>query len=101
LSHSRTLVSSGATAFAKRYTASTVQRAIELVDHPEMISPSAWRDWDKWKARLEASNYERTPYKQPMQEDTQSLRVKQDTVGAVAMDCGGSLAAGVSRLVLL
>jgi taspase (threonine aspartase 1) len=54
-----------------------------------MISPRATQEWQKWKYRLD----------HPVDSDPGSLHqdVMQDTVGAVAWDNEGNLAAGVSR----
>jgi len=58
----------------------------------DMISPRALREWQKWKSRLD----------HPAHGDQESLPqdAMQDTVGAVAWDDEGNLAAGVSRCVL-
>ena len=87
----RTLVSSGARAFAQRHE-------IETVDATSMVSPRAKEDWQRWVRR----------YNEVASESTDELRVDagtmalpqdamQDTVGAVAWDSEGNLAAGVSR----
>jgi taspase (threonine aspartase 1) len=57
-----------------------------------MISPRATQEWQKWKSRLD----------DPVDGDPGSLPqdAMQDTVGAVAWDNEGNLAAGVSRYVL-
>lgn len=77
-----TLVASGAHSFAS-------SQGIQTVAPNEMISPRATQEWQKWKSRLD----------NPVDGDPGSLHqdAMQDTVGAVAWDNKGNLAAGVSR----
>ncbi|OJA08668.1 hypothetical protein AZE42_01188 [Rhizopogon vesiculosus] len=81
-----TLVASGAHAFAS-------SQGIQTVIPNEMVSPRAIREWQKWKSRLD----------HPTNGDQVSLPqdAMQDTVGAVAWDNEGNLAAGVSSGGLL
>lgn len=58
-----------------------------------MISRRAKSDWEKWKERLDASD--------PPPDPPSSIHDIQDTVGAVAWDADGGIAAGVSRQVVL
>lgn len=86
-SNPRTLVSSGAHAFARR-------NKIETVEPTNMISPRAKEDWERWIARYDevGSTEERDAGTLVFPRD-----VMQDTVGAIAWDSEGNLAAGVSR----
>jgi taspase (threonine aspartase 1) len=81
-----TLVASGAYSFAS-------SQGIQTVAPDEMISPRATQEWQKWKSRLD----------DPVDGDPGSLPqdAMQDTVGAVAWDNEGNLAAGVSNGGLL
>ncbi|KAG2755226.1 N-terminal nucleophile aminohydrolase [Suillus brevipes Sb2] len=81
-----TLVASGAYSFAS-------SQGIQTVAPNEMISPRATQEWQKWKYRLD----------HPVDCDLGSLHqdAMQDTVGAVAWDNDGNLAAGVSSGGLL
>ncbi|KAJ8582468.1 N-terminal nucleophile aminohydrolase [Rhizopogon salebrosus TDB-379] len=81
-----TLVASGAHSFAS-------SQGIKTVIPNEMTSPHAIREWQKWKSQLE----------HPANDDQGSLPqdAMQDTVGAVAWDDEGNLAAGVSSGGLL
>lgn len=83
----RTLVSSGARAFAQG-------NGIETVDATSMVAPRAREDWQRWTKR-----YDEVPSTDEPGADTASLPqyVMQDTVGAVAWDAEGNMAAGVSR----
>jgi taspase (threonine aspartase 1) len=59
--------------------------------HPEaLISPHAKEEWEKWKRILDGTRGDET-------EELMGLRDAQDTVGAVAWDSEGEMAAGVSR----
>ncbi|KAI9572214.1 nucleophile aminohydrolase [Boletus coccyginus] len=82
-----TLVSSGARAFAQG-------NGIETVDATSMVSPRAKEDWQRWTKR-----YDEVPSTDEPGADTTFLPqyVMQDTVGAVAWDAEGNMAAGVSR----
>ncbi|KAG1734669.1 nucleophile aminohydrolase [Suillus paluster] len=81
-----TLVASGAHSFAS-------SQDIQTVAPNKMISPRATQEWQKWKSRLIRST----------NGDQESLPqdAMQDTVGAVAWDNEGNLAAGVSSGGLL
>ncbi|KAG1858195.1 nucleophile aminohydrolase [Suillus subluteus] len=81
-----TLVASGAYSFAS-------SQGIQTVAPNEMISPRATQEWQKWKSRLD----------HPVDGDPGNLPqdAMQDTVGAVAWDNEGNLAAGVSSGGLL
>lgn len=58
-----TLVSQGASSFAKRVSqsSSTTSPKPELVSPPSLISPNAKAQYDKWKARLEDPAYHPPP----------------------------------------
>jgi taspase (threonine aspartase 1) len=90
----RTLAGAGATAFARAHDIDTVK--------PEaMISPRARRDWQKWNTRLNAASADPArALPAASGPRTDGLHAVQDTVGAVALDTRGGLAAGVSRSVL-
>ncbi|KAG0707379.1 nucleophile aminohydrolase [Suillus ampliporus] len=81
-----TLVSSGAYSFAS-------SQNIQTVAPNELISPRAIQEWQKWKSRLDHA----------ADGDQENLPrdAMQDTVGAVAWDNEGNLAAGVSSGGLL
>lgn len=66
---------------------------MQTVIPDDIISPRALREWQKWKSRLDHPAHD---------DDQESLPqdAMQDTVGAVAWDDEGNLAAGVSRCVL-
>ncbi|KAH7913905.1 nucleophile aminohydrolase [Hygrophoropsis aurantiaca] len=80
------LVSTGAQHFA-------ASKALTIVSAEDMISPRAKAEWAKWKSGLELSSAE-TP-------SSVAESVMQDTVGAVAWDNKGDMAAGVSSGGLL
>ncbi|KAI6046053.1 nucleophile aminohydrolase [Pisolithus marmoratus] len=81
-----TLVSSGARSFA-------MQSGLETVDPESMISKRAKEDWQKWIERYNGVR------QGTMSESTALPNCAiQDTVGAVAWDSCGNVAAGVSRL---
>lgn len=86
---SRTLVSSGAHAFAQRH-------GIETVDPTSMVASRAKEDWQRWMKRHDepgvASTGELEAGPVALPQDAM-----QDTVGAIAWDSEGNLAAGVSR----
>ncbi|KAI0062868.1 N-terminal nucleophile aminohydrolase [Artomyces pyxidatus] len=67
-----------------------------LVDRDAMIAPRARKDWEIWRDRLEKSHKDDS-----VATVRQSLHSLQDTVGAVAWDTSGNLAAGVSSGGLL
>ncbi|KAA1476056.1 N-terminal nucleophile aminohydrolase [Dentipellis sp. KUC8613] len=77
-----------------------------------MVSPRARREWEYWKARLDGSPSQPHPSQDASehtdagifagaQPQTQTLHARQDTVGAVALDSGGNVAAGASSGGLL
>ncbi|KAI6169400.1 nucleophile aminohydrolase [Pisolithus thermaeus] len=83
------LVSSGARSFAMR-------SGLEVVDPETMVSKRAKEGWQKWMERYNDVREEMIP------ESTALLdAVIQDTVGAVAWDDRGNVAAGVSSGGLL
>jgi taspase (threonine aspartase 1) len=84
----RTLVSAGAYSFAS-------SRGVPTVPATALITASAKEKWQKWKDKLESSNYEHK------EAEPGGLMDLQDTVGAVAFHETGGVAAGVSRSVLL
>ncbi|KAH7888519.1 nucleophile aminohydrolase [Phlebopus sp. FC_14] len=81
-----TLVSSGAHSFATKH-------GLQTVSPENMISPRATDDWKKWMDRF---NSQVEPESLPIPQDAM-----QDTVGAVAWDSDGNMAAGVSSGGLL
>lgn len=85
----RSLVSRGAEHFAKA-------QGLSCVEPEALIAPRAREDWSKWKSQLET---DRVGVVVPDEQfpESQGLRDRQDTVGAVAWDLDGDLAAGVSR----
>ena len=94
------LVSAGANAFAS-------MRGLDCCSAESLISPRAQREWDKWKRELDIAQSNEPPLaalSMPPSATTSSeldgLRDRQDTVGAVAWDAAGNLAAGVSRYLL-
>lgn len=84
-----TLVSSGARSFA-------VQSGVETVDPESMISKRAKVDWQKWIERYNEVREEIIP-----KAIASPVGAIQDTVGAVAWDNCGNVAAGVSSGGLL
>ncbi|KIK26970.1 hypothetical protein PISMIDRAFT_93714 [Pisolithus microcarpus 441] len=83
------LVSSGARSFA-------MQNGLEMVDPESMISKRAKEDWQKWMERY-------NDLREGMIPESKALldAAIQDTVGAVAWDDCGNVAAGVSSGGLL
>lgn len=83
------LVSSGARSFA-------MQNGLEMVDPESMISKRAKEDWQKWMERY-------NDLREGMIPESKALldAAVQDTVGAVAWDDCGNVAAGVSSGGLL
>jgi len=81
------LVSNGARAFADDSSVSTTVRPESL------ISPRAKEEWVKWKGFLDGTGTDAR--------ELTALRDIQDTVGAVAWDTEGGMAAGVSSGGLL
>jgi isoaspartyl peptidase/L-asparaginase-like protein (Ntn-hydrolase superfamily) len=79
----RTLVGSGAHAFA-----STAH--VPVVPPESLIAPRAFGEWHLWKQRLETASGAGDLL-------GSAPGVLQDTVGAVALDSRGGVAAGVSR----
>ncbi|KAL4074155.1 nucleophile aminohydrolase [Scleroderma citrinum] len=84
-----TLVSSGAHSFA-------IKKRLETVPPESMISSRASMDWCKWVERHNKAGEAETPELEAIPED-----VPQDTIGAVAWDNCGNVAAGVSSGGLL
>jgi len=86
-----TLVGAGAQTFAQ-------SSGIEIVPPESLISPRAKADWTKWTMRLE-----RSKAGEPAVDESESLpeEAMQDTVGAVALDARGNMAACVSSGGLL
>lgn len=79
----RTLVGKGAYDFA-------VSKNLATVDPKMLVSPRAERDWNYWKGRINQSLCQN---EQPLAQAS----LVHDTVGAVAFDSNGHVAAGVSR----
>ena len=97
----RTVVGQGAHLFA-------TEHGIASVDPASLVSPEAHKEWTKWKARLEASvvsDDTRPSESGPTHEDNNTTHTDgsklEETVGAVASDSSGVLAAGVSSGGLL
>ncbi|KAI0344671.1 N-terminal nucleophile aminohydrolase [Trametopsis cervina] len=84
------LVSNGAKAFARAQN-------IARIPDEDMITPRARDEWLKWLERYNSASTE--PSASPI--IIPALRERQDTVGAIAWDASGSLAAGVSSGGLL
>lgn len=80
----RTLASQGASLFA-------AEHGLNKIDPASLISSKAQSEWAKWKARLQNA----TPPESFSLPNEQSHL--EDTVGALACDEAGDLAAGVSR----
>ncbi|KAF9219618.1 N-terminal nucleophile aminohydrolase [Gyrodon lividus] len=91
-----TLVSTGARAFAQ-------QRDLETMPPEIMISPRAQREWQRLMELYRVSGLHDAPGVNASSTGTAVLPrdVMQDTVGAVAWDAAGNLAAGVSSGGLL
>ena len=85
------LVSSGAEAFAR-------QNGVECVSPGALVCERALAEYSMWKDRLVAAS-ETSPSNPPTEH--KHLHDIQDTVGAVAWDSAGNLAAGVSSGGLL
>lgn len=85
----RTLVSDSARLFA-------VSQGVETVPLESLVSPRANADWQTWKKRLELSDN----FQNSTDSKSSSTHKMQDTVGAIAWDAAGGLAAGVSRPVI-
>ena len=75
-------MSVGASAFAQR-------QGIPTVTPDGLICPRTLSEWKMWKERLVSSSTKPDP--------AEGLHNIQDTVGAIAWDSKGNLAAGVSR----
>ena len=71
------------------------QQGIGCVPPEALICPRASHEWEVWKTRLETSQ----TTDEGESWDATDLRKIQDTVGALAWDRDGNLAAGVSRSV--
>ncbi|KIK76200.1 hypothetical protein PAXRUDRAFT_443854 [Paxillus rubicundulus Ve08.2h10] len=84
-----TLVSTGARAFAQ-------QRGLEMVPSGCLVSPRARDDWQRWTTAYNSHDTPGFVGTIALPQDT-----IQDTVGAVAWDAAGNLAAGVSSGGLL
>ncbi len=79
------LVGTGAEKFAK-------SQGLEIVDPAYFVTPERLRAWEKWKAAGESN-----PEKKPDSPEKSSMeKEKHGTVGAVALDQQGNLAAGTS-----
>lgn len=61
-----------------------------------MMSPRAREEWQKWVRRYESAREPEVPEPAAL-----LAGVMQDTVGAVAWDSRGHMAAGVSRFVFM
>lgn len=90
------LVGRGAEEFAR-------ESGMEVLgDEGGMVSPRARREWEGWRKRLEEA--EARGGEQTENVDDGELLVglndRQDTVGAIALDAAGNVAAGVSRYAL-
>ncbi len=83
------LVSEGARAFAEGHQ-------VARVDPETMKSPRAEDEWRIWRDRFDAAAKAGSEVSS-MASDRESIHDRQDTVGAVALDSSGGLAAGVSR----
>ena len=81
----RILVANGARSFATR-------NGLETIAPERMISSRAMSDWHKWVERYNDSKKAEVP-----EPETITADALQDTVGAVAWDSYGNVAAGVSR----
>jgi beta-aspartyl-peptidase (threonine type) len=79
------LTCTGAEKFAK-------SQGLDMVDPSYFITPERLKAWEKWKA-----NKSSVPAKSPVKPDTKATdKEKHGTVGAVALDQNGNLAAGTS-----
>ncbi|TFK54151.1 N-terminal nucleophile aminohydrolase [Heliocybe sulcata] len=85
-----TLASLGARRFAS-------SNGCEIVPPEALVSPRARREWQTWKGRLENVTQGNAAFSSELHD----LHGRQDTVGAVALDMEGHLAAGVSSGGLL
>lgn len=85
------LVSGGAQAFAR-------QNGVDCVPSEALVCERALAEYNIWKERLVSSN-RTNPCSVPSEH--RRLRDIQDTVGAIAWDSTGNLAAGVSSGGLL
>ena len=84
----RTLVSNGAHDFASASGLTTVRPDV-------MVSPRAQHEWKLWSEKLKGDMTGEVNHPELSGTNT----VMQDTVGSVALDTFGRLAAGVSRFV--
>ena len=69
-----------------------MKNGLETVAPESMVSSRARMDWRKWVERYSNPSEVEDPGLEVINEDT-----PQDTVGAVAWDSCGNVAAGVSR----
>jgi len=83
----RTLVSTGAYSFA-------ASRGVPTVPAEALITAPAKEKWQRWKEKLESSSTRK-------EAASGGLMDLQDTVGAVAFQGIGGIAAGVSRSVFI
>lgn len=89
------LVGRGAEGFAR-------ESGMEVLGDEEggMVSPRARREWEVWRRRLEEAERRKEGSDVQDGEGLVGLNDRQDTVGAIALDAAGNVAAGVSRYVL-
>ncbi|EIM83044.1 N-terminal nucleophile aminohydrolase [Stereum hirsutum FP-91666 SS1] len=90
------LVGRGAEGFAR-------ESGMEVLNDDEggMISPRARREWEGWRKRLEEAERRKEGSDVQDGEVLVGLNDRQDTVGAIALDAAGNVAAGVSSGGLL
>ncbi|KAJ7747339.1 asparaginase [Mycena metata] len=103
-----TLVSSGALVFAHNYNANlpstpesdSSANAIELVPPESLVTPRAQRQWDIWKARLDAGAPGIAAVEGALDDEDLGgelgLHALQDTVGALAFIAAPSGASGLA-----
>jgi isoaspartyl peptidase/L-asparaginase-like protein (Ntn-hydrolase superfamily) len=93
LKHTSTLVSSGAHVFAAR-------QGVPLVPPEALIAPRAREEWQFWNRRLQLTEARGNIGSGSGVSGGAGGGI-QDTVGTVALDARGGVAAGVSRCVSL